>query len=336
MENNNAYTGVWVFCEQYGGKLRAVGLELLAEGRKLADELQTTLTAVICGAEAYSHGPRLISHGADVVLAVEHAALAELNDITYTAALAELVEQYRPSILLLGATSFGRSFAPRLAARLSTGLTADCTSLAADCAQGLLLQTRPAFGGNLFATIITPQHRPQMATVRPKVFSPLPADASRTGKITRVAANINSNDGVMLLESLRGAGDAVNIGDADILIAVGRGIGSAKNIALAEELARLLNGAVAVSRPLVDSGWYGYQHQVGQTGKTVMPKLYLACGISGAVQHVAGVAAETVVAVNSDADAPIFAHAHYAVRGDCVEFLEHMIELVKERKYRAV
>lgn len=325
----SAYQGIWVFCEQFRAQVRPVALELLGEGRRLADQLGTRLTGVLLGQGITQEAEKLIAYGADRVLLVDEAYLAELHDLNYTGVMVELAQTYKPGIILLGATSFGRSFAPRVAARLKTGLTADCTMLAVDQEQGLLLQTRPAFGGNVMATIITPHHRPQMATVRPKVFAPPPPDPSRRGEIIRVQVGQPEATGVKLMELIKGRGDEANIGDADIIVAVGRGIGNARNIALAEELARLVGGAVAVSRPLVDSGWYGYRHQVGQTGKTVAPKVYIACGISGAVQHLAGIAAETVVAVNSDPEAPIFSYAHYAIHGDCLEFLESMIEAVK-------
>lgn len=332
----SAYKGVWVYCEQFQGQLRGVGLELLSQGRRIADELGTDLTAVLLGHQIAAQAPSLIAHGADRVLLAEDPALAELNDLAYSDVLVELVREHKPSIILLGATSFGRSLAPRAAAELETGLTADCTILESDPERGLLLQTRPAFGGNVMATIICPQHRPQMATVRPKVFSPLPEDSSRKGEIIKAKFTPPQTTAAQLLELIRGEGESVNIGEADILIAVGRGISSAKNIALAEELAHLLGGAVAVSRPLVDNGWYGYSHQVGQTGKTVAPKLYIACGISGAIQHVSGIAAETIVAVNTDPDAPIFNYAHYAIKGDCTDFLESMIEAVKSQGIQAV
>jgi len=328
--HNGDYQSIWVYCEQFRGELRPVSLELLGQGRQLADALHCTLTAVLLGARVAAHSTTLIAQGADEVLLAEEDYLAELSDLVYSQVLVELARQYQPNIFLLGATSFGRSLAPRVAAMLDTGLTADCTALAVDQTQKLLLQTRPAFGGNLMATIITPHHRPQMATVRPHVFSPLPADPCREGCLIHATISRPAAVGIKLLEWTDGAGESVNIGDTDILVAVGRGIGNAKNIVLAENLAHLLDGAVAVSRPLVDSGWYGYSHQVGQTGKTVAPKLYIACGISGAVQHVAGIAAETVVAVNNDPDAPIFNHAHYAIVGDCLEFLTTMIEIVKE------
>ncbi|MCR4962617.1 MAG: electron transfer flavoprotein subunit alpha [Firmicutes bacterium] len=331
------WQGIWVFCEIANGAMRGVGPELLGQARKLADELHTDVTALILGdAEIKDYAPELIARGADKVLAAVNPGLKELNDIAYTGVVYELVQKYHPEIILMGATGFGRSMAPRVAARLRTGLTADCTILSADTENHLLQQTRPAFGGNLMATIICPKHRPQIATVRPKVFAPLAADETRHGEL--IVENVNLPKDILIetLKTLNAEGEGVSIADADIIVAVGKGIGSAKNIALAEQLANLLGGAVAVTRPLVDLGWYGYTHQVGQTGKTVAPRLYIACGISGAIQHLAGIAAETVVAVNNDPDAPIFSHAHYAINCDCVDFLQTMVETIKDKGYKAV
>lgn len=329
------YQGVWVYCEQYRGKLRNVGLELLAQARRIADLLGTDVTAVVVGGAIADQASALIAYGADKVIYVEDERLCELNDLLYTDVLTMLVKKHLPSIILLGATGFGRSLAPRVAARLKTGLTADCTKLDADIEKGLLLQTRPAFGGNLMATIITPNHRPQMATVRPRVFSPLTPDFERQGQIIREEAPALTDKAAQILEMIESSG-GVNIGEADILISVGKGIGNVKNIELAKELAELLGGAVAVSRPLVDCGWMPYLHQVGQTGKTVAPRLYIACGISGAIQHLAGIAADKVVAVNTDPEAPIFKRADYGIVGDCVEFLEAMIAEVKAKNVHAL
>lgn len=330
-----SYHGIWVYCEQFNGNLRQVGLELLGQARNLADKLGTEVTAVLIGNEVKKHTDTLIAHGADRVLLIEDPKLDRLHDLYYADVLSGLIKEYKPQIILLGATSFGRSLAPRVAARIKTGLTADCTMLDADMERGLL-QTRPAFGGNLMATIICPNHRPQMATVRPKVFSPQAPDNQRHGQVIEKKAVFDKESGLELLDLIVGEKESVNIGDADIIVAIGKGIGTAKNIALAEELASLLGGAVAVSRPIVDAGWYGYSHQVGQTGKTVAPKLYIACGISGAIQHVAGLAAETIVAVNNDPDAPIFAHSHYAIQADCVDFLITLIEQIKQRGVHAI
>ncbi len=323
------YEGIWVFCEQFDNQLRTVGLELLGQARGLADQLHTQVTAVLFGEQVAAQAATLIAHGADRVLLVEEPWLKELNDLLYSQVMVDLVHKHKPSILLLGATSFGRSFAPRVASSLWTGLTADCTVLAADVEKGLLQQTRPAFGGNVMATIICPHHRPQMATVRPKVFQPLPADPERQGEVIREKVEKPAGLGMEILNLIKTEGDDVNIGMADVIVSAGKGIGNPKNLALVAELAHLLGGAVGVSRPLVDAGIMGYSHQVGQTGKTVAPKLYIACGISGAIQHVAGIAAEKVVAINNDPDAPIFQYAHYGIVGDCVDVLEALIEEVK-------
>ena len=257
------------------------------------------------------------------------------DERAHTAALEKLVGKYEPSILLLGATAFGRSLAPRLAARLETGLTADCTGLEIDPETGLLRQTRPAFGGNLMATIVCPEHKPQMATVRPKVFQRIGGQdtssslrpPSRQGEGNKVIREtfVTAERCFEFLERVPAA-EETDIGAADVLISVGQGIGGAENIAMAEELARKMGGTVSSSRPLVDSGVMPYARQVGQTGKTVAPKLYLALGISGAIQHMAGVAAKTIVAVNTDPDAPIFGCADFAVRCDCGEFLRAMLD----------
>lgn len=329
------YAGIFVFCEQANGKLRGVGPELIGQARKLAGPLQTAVTAVVMGETAVGLAAPLFAYGADRVLAVPEARLSALNDLDYAEALYQVVLQYKPAILLVGATAFGRSMAPRVAARLNTGLTADCTVLEADPAQGLLLQTRPAFGGNLMATIVCRDRRPQMATVRPKVFAAPSPDFGRAGELLCARVSLPQARPLSVEAFQNSGAGGFNIGDADVLVSVGKGVGNAKNIGLARELAGLLGGAVACSRPLVDGAWCSYNLQVGQTGKTVAPKIYLALGISGSVQHMAGVAAETVVAVNTDPDAPIFQFAHYAVLGDCVEFMHLLIEQCRARGVRA-
>ena len=315
--------GIWVYAEQGADGIRPVAYELLGQAARLAGEMKKAVAAVLIGGtEEQAAG--LAACGADTVLLAEGPAEALPDELTHTAVLEKLTEKYRPAVLLLGATAFGRSLAPRLAARLGTGLTADCTGLETDPETGLLRQTRPAFGGNLMATIVCPERTPQMATVRPKVF-PAPAP-----NLKRMVCVIRERIGAAercfeFLERLPSA-DETDIGAADVLVSVGQGIGGAENIALAEKLARRLGGTLSSSRPLVDSGVMPYARQVGQTGKTVAPKLYLALGISGAIQHMAGVAAKTIVAVNTDPDAPIFAQAHYALRCDCGEFLRAMLE----------
>lgn len=321
--------GVWVFAEQQQNQVLPVAFELLGQGAQLAQTLGVQLTALLLGGPGIAgEAARLIAGGADKVLLIEDARLAQNLENTYCGQLYALAVAYQPEILLFGATSFGRSLAPRLAARLSTGLTADCTVLDIDATERLLLQTRPAFGGNLLATIITPRHRPQMATVRPGIMPALVPDAARSGEIIRKSYAGAEAELVELLASR--SISAASIADAPVIVAAGRGIGSAKNLAYVRELAQLLGGAVGCSRPLVDIGWCEYPHQIGQTGCAVAPKLLICCGISGAIQHAAGIAgAQTIIAINTDAQAPIFQLAHYQVVGDCVEVLKALIAELK-------
>ena len=317
--------GLWVFCEQTPGGVHSVAFELLGQASCLAAEMRCRVTAVLVGGDGGS-ASSLAAAGADSVLLAEGPDPLQPDELQYTSVLAGLVRRYEPAVLLLGATAFGRSFAPRLAARLETGLTADCTALSVDPETGLLRQTRPAFGGNLMATIVCPEYRPQMATVRPKVFpAPVP-DPGKSWTLVRESfpAGPQSFEWLGCISSA----EETDIGKADVLVAVGQGIGGADNIALAEELVRKLHGTLASSRPLVDNGIMPYPRQVGQTGKTVSPKLYLALGISGAIQHMAGVAAKTLVAVNTDPDAPICGYADYVVPCDCGSFLRAMLDLL--------
>ena len=314
-------TELWVYVELCREGIRPVTFELLGKAAELAARCGGRVTAAALGA---CDTEALIAAGADRVLLGEGVALPA-EDGLQAQALAELCRRHRPDMLLLGATGMGRSLAPRVAALLRTGLTADCTRLDLD-ESGLLLQTRPAFGGNLLATILCPERRPQMATVRPKVFPQPAPDASRHGEVRREALPPLQSS-VRLLEELPAPGGDARL-DADILVAVGNGIGGEENLAMARELARRLGGGLAASRPLVDAGRMPYPHQVGQTGKTVAPKVYLALGISGAIQHMAGVQAEKIIAVNADADAPIFAYADEAVVADCGAFLRELLTAV--------
>ena len=316
--------GVWVYCEKGPNGIRPVAYELLGQAKKLAGELEQSVTAVLVGGTE-EQAASLAECGADRVLMAVIPEEVLPDELVHTFALEKLVGKYQPSILLSGATAFGRSLAPRLAARLGTGLTADCTGLEIDPETGLLRQTRPAFGGNLMATIVCPERKPQMATVRPKVFPAPEPEAGRPVNVIR--EDIDPEERSFENPERIPAADETDIGAADVLVSLGQGIGGAENIALAEELARRLGGTLSASRPMVDSGRMPYVRQVGQTGKTVAPKLYLALGISGAIQHMAGVAAKTIVAVNTDPDAPIFGYAHYALRCDCGEFLRAMLDI---------
>ena len=314
---------VWVFIQR-DEKPLPVSLELLTKGRELAEKSGGRLAAVLFGGDGDDinmvapYGPDIIYHGEDWRLALS-------DEEVYTGMLARMVSEEDPAVLLFGATPFGRSFAPRLAARLGTGLTADCTALDIDPATGLLQQTRPAFGGNLMALIVCPDHRPQMATVRPGVFQAVPAVSAQSVEIVKLAFLDGLAPRVRRL-SFDAIETGKSIASAELIVSVGRGIGHQKNLKLVEKLAQLLGARIGASRPLIEAGWLPYSCQIGQTGCNVAPKLLLAFGISGAIQHLAGISgAQCIVAVNSDPDAPVFGVSHYAVVGDCQEVLREMI-----------
>ena len=317
---------VWVFAQRSEG-LAEVSLELTGLARRLADCKGQSVTALL-GGGTKDEAAQLIAAGADRVILGTQPALAQMLEAPYTDWICRLAAEYKPEILLFGATPFGRSLAPCVAARLQTGLTADCSVLDIDGETGLLRQTRPAFGGNLMATIVTPHHRPQMATVRPGVM-PLPAaDAARQGQIITDSEAVAPGLVELLQEVRDGGGSALQ--KAEVIVSVGRGIGQRKNMKLAEELAAKLGGVMGVSRPLVEMGWATQDRQIGQTGTAVAPRLLIACGISGAIQHLAGIAgAKTVVAVNTDPNAPIFGAADYKVVADAAETLRSLIDALE-------
>jgi len=326
----DGHHGIWVFIEQRNGKLKSVGYELIARGRELADTLKTELCAV-CFGHNIGETEELIAQGADKVYLIDDPALSSHEEDLYTSEFTRLIREYKPEIVLAGATALGRSFIPRVAATLKTGLTADCTGLDIDTEKRLLLQTRPTFGGNIMATIICPARRPQMATVRPRVFKKNRPDRSRKGEIIKVDFNKEAvTSRTRLLSFVEDLTEKVKLEDAEIIVSGGRGLGKAENFELIEELARVLGAAVGSSRPPVDEGWIAYSHQVGQTGKTVCPKLYIACGISGAVQHLAGMqTSDVIIAINNDPSAPIFEVATYGICGDLFQVLPMMIEKLK-------
>ncbi len=329
----SAYKGVWVFAEQHKGEISSVALELLGEGRKLADKRKAKLSAVFIGSGIKDKVQDLIAHGADIVYVADDPALKDFNDDSYSAVLTTLAKLHKPEIILAGATSIGRSFIPKVASTLYTGLTADCTALDIDSETGHLHQTRPAFGGNIMATIVTPNHRPQMATVRHKVMKQAAPDASRKGEVIDVSFNAHGALRTAVIKTVEELAETVNICEADIIVSGGRGLGSGKNFDLIQELARTLGGAVAATRGAVDEGWIPYSHQVGQTGKTVCPKLYIACGISGAIQHLAGMqSSDVIVAINKDPNAPIFSVATYGIVGDVMEVVPLLIRKFKEMR----
>jgi electron transfer flavoprotein alpha subunit len=317
------FKGVWVVAEQRAGEIHGVSFELLGKGRELADTRGAPLAAVLLGSNVTGAGRQLIAHGADIVYVVDDPALEHYLDEPYANAVAALIEKYRPEIVLTGGTSVGRSLIPRVAIQVRTGLTADCTALDIDDQEGILLQTRPAFGGNILATIICPNHRPQMATVRHKVMTALEPDPAREGEVVeeKLPAELFETS-TEFVEFVKDETSKVNIAEADIIVSGGRGLGGPENFGLLEGLANALGGAVGASRAAVDAGWIPYSHQVGQTGKTVQPNLYFACGISGAVQHLVGMqSSRIIVAINKDPDAPIFKVATYGIVGDVFEVL---------------
>ncbi len=326
---SDSHRGIWVFAEQRDGRLKNIAYELLAKGRELADTMKTELDAICFG-----HGidvNQLIAHGADKVYLVDSPDLADNQDDLYAQQLVTLIEQYKPEIVIAGATSLGRSFVPRVAAILRTGLTADCTGLDIDAEERLLRQTRPTFGGNIMATIICQTKRPQMATVRPRVFKKNTPDESRKGEIIKVDFNrerITSR--TKLLNFVADLTETVKIEEADVIVSGGRGLGKAENFHMLEELAVVMGAALGASRAAVDEGWAPYSCQVGQTGKTVCPKLYIACGISGAVQHLAGMqTSDIIVAINDDPNAPIFEVATYGIVGDLFQVVPMLMEKLK-------
>jgi electron transfer flavoprotein alpha subunit len=327
------YRGVWVVAEHLHGEFRRGTYELLGRGRELADKRGTGLSAVLFGDQVEGLAQRLIAFGADKVYLAQDPVLAHYRTGPYTDVLAGMVNQHKPEIVLISATPQGRDLAPRVAARISAGLTADCTGLDIDDEEGLLVQTRPAFGGNLMATIVCRQARPQMATVRPGVMKALPPDPSRAGEVVTVPVHLDERGvAAKIIEIVQQEGDGqVNLQDAQIIVSGGRGLGKPENFALIRELADVLGGAVGASRAAVDAGWIPAYHQVGQTGRTVQPKLYIACGISGAVQHLAGMgSSDVIVAINKDPSAPIFNIATYGIVGDLFEIVPALTRKLRE------
>ncbi len=323
--------GVWVLAEQKNNKVQSVSYELLNKGRELADDLRVELTAILLGSDIKEEAQCLIHRGADKVIIIEDTILNHYQSGTYSAVIAEIIKKYKPEIILSGATTIGRSLVPRLAIKLNTGLTADCTALEIDKEKKLLLQTRPAFGGNIMATIMCQNHRPQMATVRHKVFAEAIEDQKRKGEIIeeKPSSELLCSD-IILKDIVEEIEETINITEADIIVAAGRGVGTKENLSIIEELAKALDGAVAASRSIVDAGWIPYSHQVGQTGRTVCPKLYIACGISGQIQHLVGMqSSDVIIAINKNPDAPIFKVANYGVVGDLFKIIPALIKRIQ-------
>ena len=339
MIEQNRQGEVWIFAEQEAGKLSDVPLELLSKGRELADILKVPLGTVLLGKGVEGLAQTLISHGADKVYLAEDERLDHYQTASYSHVVCEIVEKYKPQICLFGATALGRDLAPTVASAMRCGLTADCTDLqigehtdliTKEEHKNLLLQIRPAFGGNIIATIVNPKRWPQMATVREGVMRLSEAKPSRKGQVIRCQTSLNGRAlPVELHESHRRA-KKVNLKAARIIVAGGAGVGSRENFRLIWDLANVLGAAVGGSRAAVDLGYVDHDHQVGQTGTTVRPALYIACGISGAVQHRAGMQeAAKILAINTDKDAPIFGVAHYGVVGDMNDVIPKMIKIIR-------
>ncbi|MBP1890698.1 electron transfer flavoprotein alpha subunit [Clostridium moniliforme] len=331
--NIKDYNGVWVFAEQREGELQKVSLELLGEGRKIADKLGVKLTALLLGNNIKGLANTLGENGADEVIVADNKELEHYTTDGYTKVICDLATERKPGILFIGATFIGRDLGPRVAARLSTGLTADCTQLDVVVENGDLLATRPAFGGNLMATIACPDHRPQMATVRPGVFSKV-EEKNDNFKVEEVEVKLSSEDiRTKVVEIVKETREVEDISEANFIISGGRGMGSKENFQKLYELAEVLEGSVAGSRAAVDKGWIERDYQVGQTGKTVRPNIYIACGISGAIQHAAGMQdSDMIIAVNKDDSAPIMKMADYAIVGDINKVLPELIAQFREVK----
>ncbi len=328
----NDFKGVWIFAEQRGGKIASVSYELIGAGRKLADELNVALSAILFGSSE-NEAEELIRWGADTVYFCNDPIFGTFNDEPYAQLLSFLINEHKPEIVLAGATPIGRSFIPRVAANVGAGLTADCTSLSIEKKTRNLLQVRPAFGGNIMVTILCPHHRPQMATVRPRVMKKEEYRGYRKGEIIHIKADTISSRTRVIDTIMEVSNIAVNLQEVEVIVSGGRGLGNAKGFELLKELAELLGGAIGASRAAVDEGWVPYSHQVGQTGKTVCPKLYIACGISGAVQHLVGMqSSDIIIAINKNPDAPIFNVATYGLVGDLYEIIPLLIKKIKEAK----
>jgi electron transfer flavoprotein alpha subunit/NAD-dependent dihydropyrimidine dehydrogenase PreA subunit len=327
------YKDVMVFAEQRRDKLEEAAFELIGEGRKLADKLGVVLYALLVGKNPKGKPKKLISHGADKVIVVSDDSLLNFLPEPYTNILIDIIKKYKPSIFLAPSTTQGRALLSRAAGKIFTGLTADCTGLDVD-SEGNLLQTRPAFGGSIKARILTPNMRPQMATVRPKVFKPLAEDSSRKGEVIEEKISSELLKSTTKFEKwIEDTTSVISIEDANIIVSGGRGLGCSDNFKILFELAEVLGGAVGASRPTVDEGWIPYSHQVGQTGKTVGPKMYIAVGISGAIQHLEGMrSSDFIVAINKDPEAPIFKVADVGIVGDLFE----VVPLLKEKLTRAI
>ena len=346
--NLEEYKGVYVFAQQVDNEVSSIALELIGKGKDLAKDLNTTVTAVLVGSNVMGLTEILGEYGADRVIVVDDPELKEYRTEPYTHALSSVIEKYKPDVFLIGATAIGRDLGPRVCARIHTGLTADCTQLdigdfplvptpGKEQKHNQLLMTRPAFGGNTIATIACPEFRPQMATVRPGVMQKLPREAGRKAEIEEFNPGFVPNEKyVEIMEVVKAVSNVADIMDAKILVSGGRGVGSTENFKILDELAEAIGGTVSCSRAVVDAGWKPKDLQVGQTGKTVRPHVYFAIGISGAIQHVAGMEeSDIIIAINKDESAPIFDVADYGVVGDLNKIVPVLTQKIKEAKAAA-
>lgn len=330
--NIYSYKGVYVFAEQVDGVISSVVFELLGKANELAKDLETDVTALLLGYNTDGLEQKLVEYGADRVIVADDRKLKDYMTEPYTDVITKLITENKPEVVLFGATTIGRDLAPRVSARIYTGLTADCTKLSVDKDSHQVLMTRPAFGGNLMATIMCPEFRPQLATVRPGVMQKLDPNPGRKAEIIKYDANLKKNSCyVEILDIIKKEASKHSIQDAKILVSGGRGMGSKENFAMLYDLAEALGGEVTASRACVDAGWVEKDIQVGQTGKTVRPMLYIAVGISGAIQHLAGMEdSGTIIAINKDESAPIFEVADYGIVGDLNKIVPALTKMLRE------
>ncbi|WP_404358546.1 electron transfer flavoprotein subunit alpha/FixB family protein [Cytobacillus firmus] len=330
------YRGVWVFIEQNDGKIEGVSLELLGAGRKLADKLDVTLSGVLLGYEIKSLSREVIAYGADQVYVIDHEVMKDYRTESYMKAVIHLAEKYKPEIFLYGATSNGKDLASAVATDLSTGLTADTTMLDVEVEKRLLEASRPAFGGNIMATILCKKHRPQMATVRPKVMKAMEPNPDRHGEVIEEPITLREDDmRTKVIKIVKDVTKKVNLAEAHVVVAGGKGMGDLQNFQLIHELADTIGATVGGTRDVVEAGWLPHEQQVGQTGETITPKIYFAIGISGAIQHVVGMKnSEFIIAINKDPQAPIFDVATYGIVGDALEIVPKLIKEFKEARER--
>ncbi len=326
------HRGVWIFIEQNDGKIEGVSLELLGAGRKLADKLQVPLGGFILGDGVTSHANEVIAYGADEVYVIDHPVLKNYRTESYMKGVIDLARKYKPEIILYGATPNGKDLASAVATDLSTGLTADTTMLDIDLENRLLEASRPAFGGNIMATILCKKHRPQMATVRPKVMKALEPDSSRTGKIIEETISLREEDmRTKVINIVNDLTKKANLADAHVIVCGGKGMGDEQNFQLLYKLAETIGASVGGTRDVVEAGWLPHELQIGQTGETVTPKIYFAVALSGAIQHVVGMKnSEIIIAINKDPNAPIFDVATYGIVGDAMEIIPKLIEQLKQ------